>query len=79
MRRVPTRYVLARSVSECHDDAILSSEDLQLMEDEVVSMEDLSMIGTNNGTPLSVCAEVDEETAMDSNDSWDEAPKPSEY
>jgi hypothetical protein len=77
LRRVPTRYVLARSVSECHDDSatVLSNENLELIDDEVVSMEDLSMVG-NGGSPLSVCAEVDEETGTDS---MDEPQKPSKH
>jgi len=67
MRRVPTRYVLARSVSECHDDpsAILAAgEELQLI-DDVVSMEDLTV---TSSSPLSVCAEVDEDESNDSDE-----------
>lgn len=77
MRRVPARYLLARSISECHDESatILSSEDLQFVDDDVISMEDLSVVGTG-GSPLSTCAEVDEETG-DSSDSLDDSQKPS--
>ncbi|KAI6215810.1 hypothetical protein M3Y94_00428600 [Aphelenchoides besseyi] len=67
MHRVPTRYILARSVSECQDDAgmlldaSVMAGSFSLLDDEVVSMEDLSsVVPTVNGTPLSVCAEVDE-------------------
>jgi hypothetical protein len=62
---VPTRYVLARSVSECHEDpsVILDGEELQLV-DDVVSMEDLTV----GSSPLSVCAEVDEEESNDSDE-----------
>ncbi|KAI6190673.1 hypothetical protein M3Y97_00144000 [Aphelenchoides bicaudatus] len=56
LRRAPTRYVLSRSVSECHDDQVLIDNDLQLIDNEIVSMEDLSVC---NGSPLSV---VDEES-----------------
>jgi len=70
-RRAPTRYVLARSISECHDEQMFIGDEFQFGEDEVISMEDLTVAG---GNPLSVCAEVDEET-YDSNDS-DEPTKP---
>jgi hypothetical protein len=61
LRRAPERFILSRSISECNDDTstLISQEDLQSIEDDVVSMEDLSMIG-NGGTPLSV---VDEEAS----------------
>lgn len=72
LRRAPARYVLSRSISECHDEQVLIGDDLQLAEDEIVSMEDLTVAG---GSPLSVCAEVDEESC-ESNSS-DEPMKPS--
>lgn len=67
VRRTPTHYVLARSISECHDDQMLIGDDFHLGEDEVISMEDLTVAG---GSPLSVCAEAEEE---------DWSMKPSEY
>ncbi|KAI6202305.1 hypothetical protein M3Y96_00934100 [Aphelenchoides besseyi] len=79
MHRVPTRYILARSISECQDDAgmldaSVMAGSFSLLDDEVVSMEDLSsVVPTVNGTPLSVCAEVDEAA-----ENWDEPVPPTE-
>ena len=74
LRRVATRYVLSRSVSECHDDAAAAhllaealghaNAGISLLDEEVVSMEDLTVAAVGGGgSTLSVCVEGDETAA----------------